>query len=58
MEDCPSDANISLPSLNLLQVTGRVATHVHDFAYPACVLHPCAARAVQSMRKEASEAGI
>lgn len=58
MEDCPSDANISLPSLNLLQVTGRVATHVHDLADPACVLHPRAARAVQAMRAAGREAGI
>ena len=58
MEDCPTDANISAPPLNLLQVTGRVATHVHDLADPACVLHPLAARAVRAMRDEARRAGI
>jgi len=58
MEDCPSDPNISAAPLNLLQVTGRVATHVHDLADPACVLHPGAARAVQAMRAEARQAGI
>lgn len=58
MEDCPTDANISAAPLNSLQVTGRVATHVHDLADPPCVLHPHAARAVQAMRAEARQAGI
>ncbi len=44
--------------LNSLQVTGRVTTHVHDLADAACVLHPCAARALLAMRDEARLAGI
>ena len=58
MADCPTDANISARPLNLLQVTGRLATHVHDLADPACVLHPLAARALRAMRGEARAAGI
>jgi LAS superfamily LD-carboxypeptidase LdcB len=58
MEDCPTDANISAAPLNSLQVTGRIATHVHDLSDPACVLHPRAARAVQAMWTEARQAGI
>ena len=55
---CPTAAKISVPSLNLLQVTGRVATHVHDFADAAYVMHPHADEALRAMRAAAREAGI
>ena len=58
MKDCLTQPKISLPPLNSLQVTGRAATHVRDVADPPCVLHPCAAEALRSMREEASGAGI
>jgi len=58
MEDCLTDQNISAPPLNALQVTGRVATHVHDLADPACVLHPQAAVALRAMWAEARQGGI
>jgi LAS superfamily LD-carboxypeptidase LdcB len=58
MKDCRIQPEISLPSLNSLQVTGRVATHVRDVADPPCVLHPRVAEALRSMREEARAAGI
>ena len=58
MQDCLTQPKISLPPLNSLQVTGRVATHVRDVADPPCVLHPRAAEALRSMREEARSAGI
>jgi LAS superfamily LD-carboxypeptidase LdcB len=58
MKDCLTQPKISLPPLNSLQVTGRVATHVRDVADPPCVLHPRAAEALRSMREEARAAGI
>jgi len=58
MKDCLTQPKISLPPLNSLQVTGRVATHVRDVADPPCVLHPRAAEALRSMREEARSAGI
>jgi LAS superfamily LD-carboxypeptidase LdcB len=58
MADCSTHTNISATPLNSLQVTGRLATHVRDVADPPCVLHPCTAEALLSMRAEARAAGI
>src|SRR5512140_341261 len=58
MEDCATHSKISATPLNPLQVTGRLATHVRDVADPPCVLHPCTAEALLSMRAEARAAGI
>jgi hypothetical protein len=58
MEDWPEHLKISAPPLNILQVTGRVATHVRDVADPPCVLHPRAAEALLAMREAARAAGI
>jgi LAS superfamily LD-carboxypeptidase LdcB len=58
MKDCRIQPEISLPALNSLQVTGRVATHVRDVADPPCVLHPRVAEALRSMREEARASGI
>jgi hypothetical protein len=58
MADVFTAAQISVPLLNGSQVSGRVATHVHDFADLHCVLHPRAAEALRSMRDEALQAGI
>src|ERR1700749_1115613 len=58
MQDWPVDPKISASALNLLQVTGKVATHVHDVTDPPCVLHPRAAEALLAMRDAARAAGI
>jgi LAS superfamily LD-carboxypeptidase LdcB len=58
MQDCPTEPKISAAPLNSLQVTGRIATHVHDLAEPACVLHPHAGEGLRAMCAEARQAGI
>jgi LAS superfamily LD-carboxypeptidase LdcB len=58
MKDPSSDARICSAPLNSQQVTGRISTHVRDFADPQCVLHARAGEALLAMRSEASLAGI
>jgi LAS superfamily LD-carboxypeptidase LdcB len=55
---CPTDANLSAQSLNSLEVTGRVATHVRDAADLKCVLHPGTAEGLLALKNEALAAGI
>jgi LAS superfamily LD-carboxypeptidase LdcB len=44
--------------LNILEATGRAATHVRDVADPKCRVHMRAADALLAMRNEAALAGI
>jgi LAS superfamily LD-carboxypeptidase LdcB len=52
------DTEISRPTFNSQQLTGRAATHVRELADPPCVLHVLAAERLLTLRNEARAAGI
>ena len=52
------DAGSAARELNVLEVTGRAASHVRHFADLNCVLHARAAEAAIALRNEARLAGI